>query len=181
MHIAGACGIESFQRHQGDGIGILAGCSDHTGGMGFAVLTAEQDLPEPLLSPFDQLYHSRPFGAAGEHTQNPAHTEELRDGFVAQHSGKRRPSRDERTIGVEETETSGRAIHQPPELLFGMPESLLDPAPSRHFGPQVGNLLPERDHLVDEILFLSMLISHVLGYEGRVAGVLHHPSPVGMI
>jgi hypothetical protein len=47
-----------------------------------------------------------------------------------------------------------------------MPERVLYPAASRHLLPQVGDLLPERDHLVDEILLLPMLISHTLGYEG---------------
>lgn len=62
-----------------------------------------------------------------------------------------------------------------------MPQSILYPAASSHCFSQVGYLLPQRNHLVDEILFLSMLISHTLRYEGEVAGVLHYPSQVGTI
>src|SRR5690606_26410092 len=50
--------------------------------------------------------------------------------------------------------------HQRAVLLLGAAERLLRP-PSHHGGLlEIGHLLPQSDHLVDEVLFWAMLVSH---------------------
>jgi hypothetical protein len=124
------------------------------------VLAPEQNVSHPLLSVLDHLYYSCAFRSAGEQTQNLTGTEELGRGVVSQHVGEWCADRNRPTIGLEETETRGSAIHQSTKLRLRVPKGLLYPPARRHLASQVHDLLPERHDLIDKVLLGSVLIAH---------------------
>ena len=95
-----------------------------------------------------------------EHTERVGDPQQLGGGIVAEQSGERAVGGERGSVGAEEAEAHRRRIEQHAELFLGQPQRVLHPAAGGHGLAEVGDLLSQTRHLVDQVLLGAVLVSH---------------------
>src|SRR5690606_14631974 len=116
-------------------------------------------VPDAVRHP-ELIEHPLPLIPVREDPDRPPHLEHFPAGVIAQHRGKGAVDLHELSLRRDPADPARHVLHQRAVLLLGAAERLLRP-PSHHGGLlEIGHLLPQSDHLVDEVLFWAMLVSH---------------------